>query len=54
MLLVLNAASHHAAGRSTGCTVARRQREGWQLVSAGVDGEGTEVIVFRRPGLTWL
>jgi hypothetical protein len=49
MVLVPRAARHDDANRSATDIVAQRQRDGWQLVSARVDSEGAEVIVFRRP-----
>ncbi len=49
MVLVPITSQYPEASSSTDDLVARRQRDGWQLVSARVDSEGAEILVFRRP-----
>jgi hypothetical protein len=49
MVLVPITSQYPEASSSTDDLVARRQREGWQLISARVDSEGAEILVFRRP-----
>ena len=49
LVLVPNKALRPEETLSTDDIIAQRQQDGWQLVSARVDSDGADVIVFRRP-----